>query len=520
MKFKTLKRITAIGLAAIMSLGLLTACGSSSETDTTAEEAEVVEKVEEVAEETKDPIPVRWIMYGEESPRMKELMENEIYEKVLEEINVELEIEYLPWSEYATGKTELMFSSGEKFMCYTDPVFTSKMVAKGFLADLTDVLEANAPELCANIDFENDIDTGTVDGRIYAIPVGCRPNAGENYLIMVRKDLMEEVGIEEITTIEELENFYTLCKEKHPDYIGLGGWVEHKMFNGAIESEMNVDWVNDFVITDGNAPTDSTVYSYFESEEFKQACEIAQSWYENGIMPSYMLSNPEQATSELVAGRAMFAISSNDRIFENMGNVRPSAPDAVFENVYLGDYSEKPLMSGGSHNTHFCIGAAVAENEEELAAYVKVVNLLQKNQEWVDLWTYGVEGVDYNLTEGGSVERICTDEIIHSWLCVNTKFRRYPDYVTEEQINTFNKHNEGCIDMKSSGFIFDVSPVSAEYAQMQAVQSEYLQPIYMGVSDYDENIDVAIEKLKDAGIDKYMEEIQRQFDEFIKNKAN
>ena len=75
MKFKALKRITAVGLAAIMSLSLLAACGSSTEIDNSEE------KVEEVAaEETKDPIPVRWIMYGEESPRMKELMKNEIYE--------------------------------------------------------------------------------------------------------------------------------------------------------------------------------------------------------------------------------------------------------------------------------------------------------------------------------------------------------------------------------------------------------------------------------------------------------
>lgn len=518
MKFKNVKRVAALGLAVIMSAGLMTGCGASSKNESSAVKTEETAKQNE---ETKaaDPIPVRMIMYGEESPRMKELMENEIYQKVLEEINVELEIDYLPWTEVNGGKTELMFSAGEKFMCFTDTDFTSKMVGKGYFADLTDVLEANAPDLYANSDMETNIKQFTINGRIYSVPIGNKPNAGEDYLIMVRKDLMEEVGVEEITSIEDLENFYTLCKEKHPDYIGLGRSLKHKIFNGAIESDMNVLFINSFVITDGNAENDSTLYSYYESEEFKQACEIAKRWREMGIIPSYLLSNPQQSSSEFAAGRAMFAVGANDRIFEMMDSLRSTVPDAVLENVYLGDASEKPLMTRGGYNTAYAISAAI-EDPEELAAYIKVLNLLQKNQEWVDLWTYGVEGTDYTLTDSGSVERICTDEILPSWLCVNTNFRRYADYVTEEQIETFNTQADGSIVFKNAGFVFDTESVKAEYAQLQTVKSEYLDPIYNGFKDYDENIDEAIKKLKDAGIDKYMAEMQKQFGEFMKNKAN
>ena len=71
-----------------------------------------------------------------------------------------------------------------------------------------------------------------------------------------------------------------------------------------------------------------------------------------------------------------------------------SVPDAVFENIYLGDVNEKPLIDwGGTYVTAFAVSAGV-KDEEELAAYVKVINLFQKNQEWVDLWTYGIEGTE------------------------------------------------------------------------------------------------------------------------------
>ena len=57
-----------------------------------------------------------------------------------------------------------------------------------------------------------------------------------------------------------------------------------------------------------------------------------------------------------------------------------------------------------------------------------------------------------------------------------------------------------------------------EYAQLQAIEAEYLLPIALGFQDYDENIAGAIDKLKQAGIDEVLSEAQRQFDEFKKQQ--
>ena len=42
---------------------------------------------------------------------MSDFAEHELHDKVLEAINVDLTVQYLPWSEYAGGKTELMLST-------------------------------------------------------------------------------------------------------------------------------------------------------------------------------------------------------------------------------------------------------------------------------------------------------------------------------------------------------------------------------------------------------------------------
>lgn len=63
-----------------------------------------------------------------------------------------------------------------------------------------------------------------------------------------------------------------------------------------------------------------------------------------------------------------------------------------------------------------------------------------------------------------------------------------------------------------------MTPVQTEYSQLQAVEQEYLNPITDGVVDYDENIDAALKKLDEAGIDRFVEEYEKQFTEFLKSK--
>ena len=113
------KKVTALLLAAVTAVSMLAAgCGgketggadTGTESGTAAQEAEAV---------TEEPTEATLVLYGEESPRMSEFAENELHEMVLDAINVDLTIQYLPWSEYAGGKTELMLSSGEKFVTQT-----------------------------------------------------------------------------------------------------------------------------------------------------------------------------------------------------------------------------------------------------------------------------------------------------------------------------------------------------------------------------------------------------------------
>ena len=57
---------------------------------------------------------------------------------------------------------------------------------------------------------------------------------------------------------------------------------------------------------------------------------------------------------------------------------------------------------------------------------------------------------------------INTDVLVDTWLPDNINFKRYQNWVTDEQKETYENWNEGCVDQKDIGFSFDLTPVSTE----------------------------------------------------------
>lgn len=98
MKFRNMKRAMALLLAGAMTAGMMAGCGGAeekgesgqAETNTATEEGTDAvpepSSQEPDAAKSQEPIPVRLVMFGEESPRMKELMDGEIHQRVMDEI--------------------------------------------------------------------------------------------------------------------------------------------------------------------------------------------------------------------------------------------------------------------------------------------------------------------------------------------------------------------------------------------------------------------------------------------------
>lgn len=208
---KNAKRVFSTLLASLLLCSAFAGCsGGGSSSGSTASEsgtssAATGSESQAESADTGTPGEVNWVIYGDKNDRMSSFQE-EIQQYVQDQgLNVELSLQVLPWTEYAGGQTTLKLASGEEFACYTDTPYLGTCISNGYIQDVTDVVEEYGQTLKENLD-ETSFTAFSKDDRLYAVPVGEKNNASEWYGgFEVRQDLLEEVGMSEITSLEDLE---------------------------------------------------------------------------------------------------------------------------------------------------------------------------------------------------------------------------------------------------------------------------------------------------------------------------
>jgi putative aldouronate transport system substrate-binding protein len=462
---------------------------------------------------------ITFIIFGDKTDRMAQYLENDLPALIKEKgLNIKIDLQVLPWTEYASTQIELRYASGEDFATWTEPPFLARCAARGYLLDISDLIDQYAPNVRREIDIDS-FDAFSLNGRNYALPIGNKPNASEWFAFAVRQDLLEETGMREIKTLEDLENYYTAAKRIHPDYIGFAEGGPNDTIGAAkalsrYTTDKNLLFLNELVITDASAD-DDRVWSYLESDEFKNFAAIMRRWNQMGIIDQQVLSDGTFAGSKWTAGQALFRHGNAGRPWEDLATQRIANPNAKLACYFIGDAKGRPRVSRGTYSTAF----QISTNAKHPEAYLEVINLLYSDKKTYDYLVYGVERTDYTLdTQGKLATRPTSQVFFPEWASNLSKWQRFESIVDDDVIDTYKHWNDGAILQKDIGFIFDLEPVKVEYAQIQAVVNEYVPQIVWGFADYAQAYPELERRLKRAGIDKYIAEYQSQFSAFYKTK--
>ena len=75
---------------------------------------------------------------------------------------------------------------------------------------------------------------------------------------------------------------------------------------------------------------------------------------------------------------------------------------------------------------------------------------------------------------------------------------------------TFKEFNDASEEASSFGFDFNLEPVSSQVAGFRYILDEFGIALYTGSVDPDEYLPKLLEKLDDAGVQKVIDEMQRQ----------
>lgn len=220
---------TAILLLAL--LFLLTACTATPSSDGSPQGEGAPDSASDPGDagaDALDPYVMTVLYPGDITPRMESFIAGEFNEKMREELNLTVEISYSPWGEYF-NKLDLMLSSGEPIDWYWDGATSfAKHLSKKHCVELDELLTTYGQDVLRMIPEENWTAT-TNDGKIMAIPSQSMPQGDKFYTILARTDLMESVGVESFSTLEEFESLMEQISAANPDVTMLAGAIDRPL---------------------------------------------------------------------------------------------------------------------------------------------------------------------------------------------------------------------------------------------------------------------------------------------------
>ena len=450
-------------------------------------------------------VALKVIMPGDQSARMADFVENELNDRLKQDLNMKLELTYIPWSNYQQ-KLELALSTGGDYdLFWYGAPFVSVYHTKGYIQPLDKLLDQYGRDLVEQIPEEN-FEQNRIDGKLWAIPSQAFTSAGKFSSVMVRQDLLEKVGMSEVNTIADLERFFERMHAIDPSYYG---YLEtdrgHEMLWREL-TDRNYSSLDErmlFMVDEDSGE----MLSYVESDLYKKVAQLRELWVEKGIIDQNLVGNPAAKIDQENAGKLLFRVGAVSRAMENLQTARNADPNARLREYYLA--KEKPKFITTPSNEAFMITAA-SENPERAMMFMNWILRSKENYRFI---IYGVEGKDYEL-EQGKIEFLTNDQFIYEWMWRNKDYFIPPAGVEDDIIQDMLTNDENSRISKLFGFHFNEAPVKNEIAQVMAVYKEKFEPINFGLASYEQYYEDAIAALKKAGFDLVFDELKKQYSEF------
>lgn len=459
---------------------------------------------------------VKWYLLVGKVTQSNDSVNAEVQKKVREKLGVNLEIVSLDIGNYES-KLQVLNASSEKL----DIMFTSNWlnnyhqnVSKNVLIPLDDMLKNVTPDLYNSIP-DYWWDGARVDGKIYGIPNQQIATRGPSFLIPAQNieslDL-EVPGIDnEIVdwneALDYLENYFEKVKAATGTYTDIGSiWTGGTNMFGLEEvSGSSIPGAIRY-----NDTGKISVINQYDTDEFRNYIERRRKWVEDGLVTPQI--DEERTLGVYIGEGKVYPKVFVNPVYKPGLDAEMSANNDVDLAIYVR--TGQLMSSGGLAAT--LNGISRTSENPELA--LKVLELFNKDAELYNLLSFGIEGVNYTRV-GDKIERSKENMYdAYNWAIGSV----YQSEILAEQDDDIWEQteaiNNAAVRSPLIGFSPNFDGLKTQIASCSAVLNEYLEILDCGAMDPDEIYPEFMNKLKIAGCDEIVAEIQRQVDEWLASK--
>lgn len=540
------KKLVGLLLTTALCVGSLAGCGSQgtdqASTETVQGEGETqtsetvaeTETDTEAASEITLPLtdePITLTVFAAMDSNLTGIIndynENGFFEELEKRTGVHLEF-IIPAAGNEKEAYNLMIASGEladiiTHNGYSYPEGLDAAVDDGYYLDLTPYLDTCLPDYnrIRTSDPVMEKSTTTDKGRVVGLHILYTEKQGPWMGMQIRKDWLDDLGLEVPETYDELETVLKAFKEEKNAYapisIGKKGTMEtsHALSAGygVMETYQQVDG--------------KVLYGPME-EGWKEYLTMLNRWYEEGLIdPDFMTNGGWQVDTGMVLNgetgvwNAMYTMISQ---YEDGGDIEvvPMASPKKEKGDKLHIRREDGYVGNAVTISADCKYPEIA---------MKLWNYLY-SEEGALLANYGIEGDTFNYVDGKpQVSDKITNNDQYSmsqaqalYLMPPSRFGGLYDWTRElasvpaKDVKAFDIWSEADDSYIIPSRISYTSDEASEFAKLDAEITTYMEEnsvkFITGVLDIDTEWDNYVQQLKDLGVEKAIEIKQAALDRF------
>ena len=456
-----------------------------------------------------------------DKPKDADVVYGKMNEIMKEKINATIDVNFISWGDQKT-KYPLLFSSGEDFdlvftatgWCYYNQMATRN----GFLELTPELLQKYAPESWKNepkIGWEQ----AKVNNKIYMIPSDKDEYGYE--VVGIRGDLREKYNIPPIKSVTDLEKYYdaVVKNEKNIVPVTNGGLqslrVPLEEFAAGIKG-VNGTSTTDPIIAYKIDDTSSKIVSVIDTPNYKNYAVKMKEYADKGYWSKSSISSKETSIDGFKGGKAASMVWNLEQVSSAVKAMNIAHPEWKGEVVDILPGSKK-FMNPYTNN-----GMGINVNSKNSERALMALDLLRYDRDIYDLTFYGIKGTHYEAV-GDTQYKTLSDtanfpaEGVCPWGWTTSIGRTEVDRPKVIEQFTSKWAKEDVVHNPLETFTFNDSSVKNELAAINTVVTQYGLPLNLGlIADPVKGVEIYSQKLKSAGLEKVMKEVQTQADVFLK----
>ena len=459
-------------------------------------------------------------------PNDLKMVEDEINKISREKINVVIDLQCFTIGDFQQ-QVNLMITSGEQIdLMSTIPLGSAQftaMCSQNQFEPLDELLEEYGQGIIETVGTELLAST-TAKGHIYGVP--SYNNKAQDTYFCIRTDIMEKYGLEDkvkgIKSVEDITEILETIKGDDSFVAPIGGKQttftnSYGFLYDTVDDPLMFDSLGAASLRLAGVAVDqdkTQVINLYEQEAYARLLDIIRDWYNKGLIykdsATYSESSPALVTNNVIA-----CYFCDSELGVEVSQSLATGCDITCVKVLDG------IIDSGRMR-QFVWGIPTVAKEPEAA--MKFMDLMYTNADIVNLLTWGIEGVHYEAKADGTIglpEGVTSENSGYylgglDFLFGNTFLAK----VWEGNDPNLRQNAKAAMDSHRVsplvGFSIDTSQLENEITAISNAVSEYRYSLECGIFDPADSLKEFREKLKSCGADKYIEEVQRQLDEYLK----